>query len=50
VSTSDFVLEKADKEHVGAVLQPLLASDAILCTDSSRVLGAAMRVVASPTA
>ncbi|GCB06833.1 IS1595 family transposase [Ralstonia sp. SET104] len=31
--TADFVLPKADKKHVGAVLKPLLAEDAILCTD-----------------
>ena len=41
--TADFVLEKADKAHIGAVLKPLLASDAILCTDSSKALGAAAR-------
>lgn len=33
-STSDFVLEKADKTHISAVLKPLLASDAVLCTDT----------------
>lgn len=31
--TADFVLPKADKKHVGAVLKPLLADDAILGTD-----------------
>ena len=44
-STSDFVLEKADKEHIGAALKPLLASDAILCTDSGKALGAAVREI-----
>jgi len=44
-NTSDFVLEKADKEHIGAALKPLLASDAILCTDSGRALGAAVREI-----
>lgn len=44
-STSDFVLEKADKTHISAVLKPLLASDAVLCTDSGRALGAAAREI-----
>ena len=44
-NTSDFVLEKADKEHIGAALKPLLARDAILCTDSGRALGAAVREI-----
>jgi transposase-like protein len=44
-NTSDFVLEKADKEHISAVLKPLLASDAVLCTDSGRALGAAAREI-----
>ena len=42
-NTADFVLEKADKEHIGAVLKPLLASDAIICTDSGTALCAAVR-------
>ena len=42
-STSDFVLEKADQAHIGAALKPLLASDAVLCTDGSKALGAAAR-------
>jgi transposase-like protein len=42
-NTSDFILEKADKEHISAALKPLLASDAILCTDSGRALSAAVR-------
>ena len=32
-NTADFILEKADKAHLGAVLKPLLATDVILCTD-----------------
>lgn len=44
-NTSDFVLEKADKEHIGAALRPLLAGDAVLCTDSGRALGAAVREI-----
>ena len=42
-STTDFVLEKADRAHIGAALKPLLASDVILCTDSWKALGAAAR-------
>ena len=30
------MLEKADKEHIGAVLKPLLATDVILCTDGAK--------------
>ena len=44
-STSDFVLEKADKTHISAILKPLLASDSVLCTDSGRALGAAAREI-----
>lgn len=44
-STSDFVLEKADKAHISAVLKPLLASDTVLCTDSGKALGAAAREI-----
>lgn len=44
-STSDFVLERADKTHISAVLKPLLASDAVLCTGSGRALGAAVRQI-----
>lgn len=44
-STSDFVLEKADKAHISAVLKPLLASDTVLCTDSGKALGAAIREI-----
>jgi transposase-like protein len=38
--TADFILEAVDKAHVLAVLKPLLAQDAILCTDSSKALAA----------
>jgi len=44
-NTADFVLDKADKEHIGAALQPILAKDAILCTDSGKALGAAARAM-----
>lgn len=44
-STADFVLGKADQAHISAVLKPLLASDAILCTDSGKALGAAVRKI-----
>lgn len=44
-NTSDFVLEKADKAHIGAALKPLLASDAILCTDGGKALDAAAREI-----
>ena len=40
-STADFILEIVDKAHVSAVLKPLLAQDAILCTDSSKALATA---------
>jgi transposase-like protein len=39
-NTADFVLEKADKEHIGAVLKPLLAADVILCSDGEKALAA----------
>lgn len=39
-NSADFVLEKADKEHIGVVLKPLLAVDSILCTDSAKALAA----------
>ena len=42
-SATDFVLEKADKKHIGAALKHLLASDVVLCTDSGKALGAAAR-------
>ena len=42
-STADFILNIVDKTHVSAVLKPLLAQDAILCTDSSKTLAAAAK-------
>ena len=33
------------KKHIGAALKPLLANDAVLCTDSSKSLGAAVREI-----
>lgn len=42
-NTADFVLEKADKEHIGAALKPLLAADVILCTDGAKSLAAVAR-------
>jgi hypothetical protein len=48
-NTSDFVLDKADEEHVGAVLKPLLANDAVLCTDSCKALVPQCGKSASPT-
>lgn len=41
--TADFILPLADKKHVSAVLWPLLAQDAVLCTDGSGSLAAAAR-------
>jgi len=31
--------------HIGAALRPILAKDAILCTDSGKALGAAVRAM-----
>ena len=39
-NTADFMLEKSDKEHIGAVLKPLLAADVVLCTDGAKSLAA----------
>lgn len=39
-NTADFILEKADKAHIGAVLKPLLAADVILCSDGEKALAA----------
>jgi len=35
--------DRADKEHISAVLKPILAADAILCTDGGKALGAVAR-------
>lgn len=37
-STTDFILEKDDRTHIFEALKPILASDAILCTDGSRAM------------
>ena len=42
-STSDFVLPKADKKHICAALKPIVAADAVLCTDGSKAARAASR-------
>ena len=39
-NTADFMLKKADKAHIGAVLKPLLAADVILCSDGEKALAA----------
>jgi transposase-like protein len=40
---ADFALDKADKEHIGAVFKPILAVNAILCTDGDKALGGVAR-------
>jgi transposase-like protein len=42
-ATADFILERANKVHVVAALAPVLASDAVLCTDSGKAFVAAAR-------
>ena len=42
-STTDFVLPKADKKHITAALKPIVATDAVLCTDGSKAARAASR-------
>lgn len=42
-ATADFILERADKAHTVAALAPVLAPDAVLCTDCGGALGAAAR-------
>lgn len=44
-NASDFVLARADKEHISEVLKPLLATDVILCSDSGKALCAAAREI-----
>ena len=34
--TADFVLKKIDTENLGAALKPLIADDAILCSDGEK--------------
>ncbi len=42
-ATADFILERADKRHTIEALAPMLAPDAVLCTDCGGALGAAAR-------
>lgn len=42
-ATADFILERADKAHTAATLAPVLAGDAVLCTDGGGALAAAAR-------
>lgn len=42
-ATADFILERAGKAQTIAALAPVLAPDAVLCTDCSGALGAAAR-------
>jgi transposase-like protein len=40
---ADQIVQALDSAHLAAVLQPLLAADAVLCTDGSNALAAAAR-------
>lgn len=42
-ATADFILQRADKAQTVAALAPVLAPDAVLCTDCGGALGAAAR-------
>lgn len=42
-STTDQIVQALDTAHLAAVLQPLLTTDAVLCTDGSPALAAAAR-------
>lgn len=42
-ATADFVLAKDDKAHIVAALKPIIASDALLCTDSGTAICAAAK-------
>ena len=44
-ATADFILADDSKDHVVAALKPILAADAILCTDASGMLAAAARQI-----
>ena len=44
-STTDFILEIADKAHELAALAPVLSSDAILCSDGGGALAAVARTL-----
>jgi len=37
-ATTDFVLDKADSKHIEAVLKPIIAKNAMRCTDSGKAL------------
>ena len=41
--TSDYFLEKDDAGHISFALKSVLASDCILCSDSSKAMGVAGR-------
>ena len=43
--TADFQLERADTQHIAAVLRPLVEPDAILCTDGAAVYKAVSRTL-----
>lgn len=43
--TSDYVLERDDAAHISEALGPILAPDSILCSDSSKAMGAAARTI-----
>jgi transposase-like protein len=42
-ATADFILQRPDKLHTAQALAPVLAPDAVLCTDCGGALGAAAR-------
>ena len=42
-ASADFILGHSDKAQFIAVLQPVLARDAVLCTDGSAALAAVAR-------
>ena len=42
---ADQIVQALDTAHLGAVLQPLLAADAVLCTDGSNALAAAAHYI-----
>jgi len=44
-STADFILEADDSAHIVAALKPLLAKDAIFCSDGSKAMAAAARTM-----
>ena len=43
--TADFVLERIDTENLSAALKPIIADDAILCSDGEKALAAAAREI-----